>query len=183
MLGLALTTLSFASPGNPEADSVQHWRELAPSIKSSLNSRPTSCDPGTMRGGILDAAELEGTSFALIDVCPLGAYTELIDVMRLQGDNPIFAHFRKDAHEMDAGFSRGASAMHGKDIKLVPEKHAVYDISWDNDGLDRAGTVKLQKCDVNAYIWNPSAISFDFDRKLSITATRSYCHELEHQVH
>ena len=73
--------------------------------------------------------------------------------------------------------------MHGKDVKLVPEKQAIYDISWDNDGMDSAGTVKLQECLVDAYVWNSKAKIFDHDPKLTSQTTRSYCHELEHQVH
>ncbi len=71
----------------------------------------------------------------------------------------------------------------GKDVKLVPEKRAIYDISWDNDGTDSAGTVKLHKCLVDAYIWNSKAGVFDYDPKLTAQATRSYCHELANQVH
>ncbi len=183
-LGLALTSLSYVSSAATQTNSEQEkWRTMLPKIKSILEAQGSSCEPGSVRASVLDAADFLGTSFALIDVCPLGAYTELIDAMRRDGNQPVSARFRKGRHTVAIGFSRGASVMHGKDVKLVPEKRAIYDISWDNDGTDSAGTVKLHKCLVDAYIWNSKAGVFDYDPKLTAQATRSYCHELANQVH
>jgi hypothetical protein len=73
--------------------------------------------------------------------------------------------------------------MHGKDVKLVREKHAVYDISWDNDGTDSSGIVRLEKCVVEAYVWARKAQLFDYNAKLTRESTLTYCRELEHRVH
>jgi len=56
--------------------------------------------------------------------------------MRLEGSEPVLGSFRKANHKVDLEFAQGSSVMHGKDVKLVPEKGAIYDISWDNDGMD-----------------------------------------------
>jgi hypothetical protein len=68
-------------------------------------------------------------------------------------------------------------------VKLVAEKLAIYDISWSNDGLDEAGIIKLRECKVEAYVWNSNDATFDFNRKLSREATRSYCRQLQHEAH
>ena len=72
--------------------------------------------------------------------------------MRLEGSEPVLGSFRKANHKVDLEFAQGSSVMHGKDVKLVPEKGAIYDISWDNDGMDSTGTVQLQKCVVEPMV-------------------------------
>jgi hypothetical protein len=156
---------------------------MIPKIENLLTRQGELCQPGSIRAGPVDAADFARNSFALVDACPLGAYTELIVAMGLDAGQPALAHFRKGTREIDMGFSRGASVMHGKDVKLVLEKHAIYDISWDNDGMDSTGTVRLEKCVVDAYIWNTKAGAFDYDQKLTNQATQNYCHALEHQAH
>jgi hypothetical protein len=183
-LGMVLTSLSYGSPTAPQNNSEQRkWQAMVPNIRAALESQASSCQPGTVRADVLGAADFLGASFALIDVCPLGAYTELIDAMRLDANQPVLARFRKGGHRIAVGFSRGASVMHGKDVKLVPEEHAIYDISWDNDGTDSAGMVRLRKCVADAYVWHPKTEMFDHNARLTTQATQSYCRELKHRAH
>jgi hypothetical protein len=181
-LSLALTGFSYGSGVAPDAEQDK-WRAVLPAIETALHAKGTACQPGTTRFSVVDAADFLGTSVALIDLCPLGAYTQLIDAMRLDGNQPVLARFRKGGHEIAPGFARGASVMHGKDVKLVPEEHSIYDISWDNEATEGPGMVGLKKCAVDAYVWNPKTLTFDYDPKLTMQATRSYCIELKHQVH
>jgi len=167
----------------PSAAELAKWRAMIPKIQSALTRQGNPCERERMRAAPFDAADFAGGSFALVDVCPLGAYTELIVAMRLDAGQPVPAHFRKGNHQIVAEFARGTSAMHGKNVKLVPEKHAIYDISWDNDGMDSAGTVRLEECLVDAYVWNAKAETFDYDKKLTGQATRNYCDALKQQVH
>lgn len=168
---------------NRNATEITRWQAIIPEIQAALEQHPSSCQSGTVRATPLGAADFAGKSFALIDVCPLGAYTELIDVMQLDGNRPVFAHFRKEGHKLRLGFSRGASAMHGKDVQLVPDKHAIYNVSWDNDGLDQSGIIGLQKCVVDAYVWNTKYQVFDYDAKVTKGATQNYCRDLLHRAH
>jgi hypothetical protein len=124
-------------------------------------------------------SEFAGNSFALVDLCPLGAYTELMDPMQLEAGQPVVARFRKANHEVDLGFARGASVMHGVDVKLAPSQNAIYSIRWDNDGLDKQGVVKLKECAVDAYVFNSKSNTFDWDRRLTRQATRGYCQTLQ----
>ena len=171
-------TAASASENSTSAAELRKWRAVITKIERTLTKGPNSCEPGTIRAVPIDAAQFEGSSFALVDVCPLGAYTELIDVMRFDANQPVLARSRRDGHQVAIGFSRGASVMHGKDVKLVPEKHAIYDISWDNDGMDSEGTAHLEKCAVDAYVWSAKARVFDYDPELTHQATRDYCQTL-----
>lgn len=136
-----------------------------------------------MRAEPVDAADFAGNSFALVDLCPLGAYTELIVPMQLEAGQPVVARFRKATREVDLGFARGASAMHGVDVKLAPSQNAIYSIHWDNDGLDKQGVLQLKECAVDAYVLNTKSNTFDWDTRLTKQATRGYCQTLRRQAH
>lgn len=187
LLTMALLTVTYAS-GSPPVDKARaaelaKWRTLIPTIGSVLTRQGSTCPGERMQVGIVDAADLAGRDVALVDFCQGGAYTDWIVAMQLVAGRPVFARFRKANREVDLGFAQGASVMHGKDAKLVPEKRAIYDISWDNDGLDDKGIVQLEKCVVDAYAWNTQSKTFDWDAKLTKQATRSYCEALKQQVH
>jgi hypothetical protein len=49
--------------------------------------------------------------------------------------------------------------------------------------MDSTGTVQLEKCVVDAYVWNSKSKTFDWDAKPTKQATRSYCEDLKQQVH
>jgi hypothetical protein len=68
------------------------------------------------------------------------------------------------------GDEQGSSVMHPVDVKLVPEKKAIYDVFSDNDGAEQ-----LAKCSVKAYVWNAGAKAFDWNAQLTKRAARSYC--------
>jgi hypothetical protein len=165
---------------NPE---VAKWRPLIPKIKSLLTRQGDPCPVYGTQADPIDAADFSGTSIALIDICPMGAYTESIAIMRLEEGQPVLARFRKANHEVDIESVRGASVMHGRDINWARENQAIDVISWDNDGLDKAGIVKLQRCAVDAYVWNANSKTLDWNAKLTKQTTRNYCQNLQHQVH
>jgi hypothetical protein len=188
LLAILLLTDTYAG-GSPPSDKVAiaekaKWQALIPTIEGVLIRQGSTCPGQRMRVGIVDAAHVAGHSIALVDFCPGGAYTEWIVAMQLEADQPVLARFRKANRKIaDLGFAQGASVMHGKDVKLVPEKQAIYDFSWDNDGLDNEGIVKLEKCVVDAYVWDAKSKTFDWDAKLTKQSTRSYCQSLRQQVH
>ena len=64
-------------------------------------------------------------------------------------------------HGMQPYFLQGASARNGEDVKLLPEKHAVYAIHWHADDSGR-----LETCKVEAYVWAPESRTFDEDGKV-----------------
>jgi hypothetical protein len=179
-LALADRVLPQHKGTNPGA---AKWRSLAPKIERLLTRQGDPCRGDGMRADPTDGANSFGTSFALIDACPLGAYTELIVVMRLEEDETVLARSRKANHEVDIESVRGASVMHGRDVNLMPENQAVGVVSWDNEGLDKAGILKLQRCVVDAYVWNSNSKTLDWNSKLTKRTTRNYCQNLQHQVH
>ena len=187
LLTISLLIAAHASGSPPEGDAraaeLAKWRVLIPAVESTLTRQGNPCSGERMRAGPADAADFAGNSIALVDVCPLGAYTELMVAMRLEGSQAVLASFRKANHKVDLEFAQGSSVMHGKDVKLVPKKRAIYDISWDNDGMDGTGNVQWGKCVVDAYVWNSKSKTFDWDAKLTKQATRSHCEDLKQQGH
>lgn len=177
-LSLLTVTYVSASPRQNKASAAMpEWQALIPAIEKVLTSHRT-CPDDRMRAYPVDAANFAGSSFALVDACPLGAYTELIVVMRLEASQPAFAHFRKLNHTINVEFAQGSSVMHGSDVRLVPEKRAIYDVSWDYDGE----THQLESCLADAYVWNNHSMSFNWDAHLTKQATREHCHALKKQV-
>ena len=115
---------------------------------------------------------------ALVGYCLRGAYTEWVVAMRLEAGEPVLARSRQSNGEVrDLGLAQGASAKHGVDVRLVPEKNAIYDIEWDNDD-----THPLAQCTVNAYVWDSNSKTFDWNAELTKQATQSYCLTLQEQL-
>jgi hypothetical protein len=163
---------------------IAKWQALVPAIETTLTLQGLTCTDGTIRIGIVDAAEFAGLSVALVKYCPGGAYTDWIVAMQLEKGEPVRIHFRKMNGEVgDLEFAQGASVMHGKSAKLVPKNSAIYDISWDNDGLDKNGVIKPQKCVVDAYVLNTKSKIFEWDADLTKQAARSYCQDLAQRAH
>lgn len=160
-------------PPKPDTPAMVQWKALIPTIQDVLTRSGLNCPGGRMHIEIVDASDLtgDGLSYALVDFCPGGAYTDWIVAMQMEQNKPVPARFRKANGEvLDVGFAQGASVMHTVDAKLVPEKKAIYDMFSDKDG---AGHVV--KCGVKAYVWNASAKAFDLNAQLSKQASRSYC--------
>lgn len=174
----------FADPQSQIHDTaaVAKWHALAPAINTALTRQaPDLCDAGHSNIEIVDAAELHapgGLSVALVDWCQAGAYMDQIVVMQLEDGRPVLSIF-KNAHdkvEPDMIFGQGASVMHGADVKLAPEKNAIYDIRWDNDQ-------KLHlTCAADAYVWNEKAKDFSLDTELSKRVTRTECAKVQQVV-
>lgn len=170
-------------PRKSNAAAIAKWRALIPSIEGLLREKGYEHECGgnyKLRASIVDAANLtgDGPSIALVDYCPGGAYTDWIVVMQLEEGRPAPARFRKANGELTVvGFAQGASVMHGMNVKLVPELSAVYGVQWDNDE-----TLRLKRCIVDAYVWNAKTKTFDWDKKLSRQAKRSYCRSLQQQL-
>ena len=160
-------------PRKPDTPAMVQWKALIPTIRDVLTQSGLTCPGDRMNIGIVDAADLtgDGLSYALVDFCPGGAYTDWIVAMQMEQGKPVPARFRKaNGEALDVGFGQGASVMHTVDAKLVPEKQAIYDMFSDND---EAG--HLVKCGVKAYVWNASAKAFDLNAQLTKQASRSYC--------
>jgi hypothetical protein len=158
-------TAASASENSTSAAELRKWRAVITKIERTLTKGPNSCEPGTIRAGPIDAAQFEGSSFALVDVCPLGAYTELIDVMRFDANQPVLARSRRDGHQVAIGFSRGASVMHGKDLSWCQRSTR----SMTFPGITTVWTAKEPLISKNA----PSTLTFGAPRLEFSTTTRN----------
>lgn len=186
LLTLSALTLFLGNGGACQGNAAERakWENLIPAISDALSKQGTTCPGQQLRISIKDAVDLGGHSVALVDFCPGGAYTDWIAVIELKNGQPVRARFRKaDGKLATLEFAEGASVMHGMDIRLIQEKRALYDISWDNELLDNSGSLRLQKCLVNAYVFNARTGTFEYNKRLTQEASKSYCEALKHQVY
>jgi hypothetical protein len=155
-----------------DSATMAKWQALVPKIES-LFAPSSACPVEELHIEIVDAAEFHvpgGLSVALVDWCRGGAYTNWIIAMHIEDGKPAVSRFT-NAHDRvePVGFLQGASEMHGADVKLAPEKNAIYGIQWDKDQ-------KLHlSCDANAYVWNQKTKAFKLDSALSKHAARTHC--------
>ena len=163
-------------PRNPDSPAVVQWKARTPAIEKAL-SRDESLVVAESPVVVVDAfgESYDELSVVLVDCCRGGAYSDAIVALRLEAGQPVLAKFRdaKGKH-VENGFLIGASVMHSVDVKLVPEKKAIYDMYSDShpDGRPAA------KCGVKAYVWNSKSRTFDLDTRLSPTASEDYCRSL-----
>jgi hypothetical protein len=163
-------------PRNPDSPAVVQWKARTPAIEKAL-SRDESLVVAESPVVVVDAfgESYDELSVVLVDCCRGGAYSDAIVALRLEAGQPVLAKFRdaKGKH-VENGFLIGASVMHSVDVKLVPEKKAIYDMYSEShpDGRPAA------KCGVKAYVWNSKSRTFDLDTRLSQTASVEYCRSL-----
>ena len=144
---------------------------MLPAIKSELTRSGYVCQSGeAWEPHIFDASVTPQLSYALVDACNSGAYTDELVVMRMEHGQPVRARFRKDEKITSVEFVQGASMMHSVDVQLKPEQAAIFSSFFNLDG---AG--KLRDCGMTAYVWNANAQTFDADVALTREATQHYC--------
>lgn len=174
-----LTQTAFCAqrPVKPDTPDVIEWKQRMPAIQRLLDKDPQfHCPTPHSRADILDASGTasDGLSVALVDWCAGGAYTDWIVALRLKDGRPVLAEFRDDKGKpIPNGFAQGASVMHSVDVKLVPEKNAIYTSFWDNNSQG-----KLAQCSVKAYVWTAKSETFDFNERLSHITQSAYCSAL-----
>lgn len=154
------------------AAAISKWNDRASSIEKTLIQNKITC-PLKFDVQVLDAFGLtdDDPSVALVDYCPGGAYADWIVAMRMEHGQPVMAGFHNEnGQNISDGFASGASAMHSIDVRLCPEKKAVYEEFADNNSEG-----KLSRCGVKAYVWNPKTRTFDENRRESRIASADFC--------
>lgn len=152
-----------------------YWKTLTPAIQVVLEEAlpPNACQKERKWIYIAEAADVtgDGVPEALVQYCHMGAYTSDVTLMRLEGKKPVVASVRdKDRRIVQPYFLQGSSARNGENVRLLPEKHAVYAIHWHADDSGR-----LETCNVEAYVWAPDSLTFDENGKLSEETAKSAC--------
>lgn len=174
----AAVGLSQQRPQKPhDAAAMAKWQALIPKIETLFERQGHKCPVEASHVAIVDAADLhlpDDLSVALVDWCRGGAYTDWIVAMETRGGEPVLSRFTNaDGKVVPVEFLQGASVMHGADVKIVPEKNAIYGIHWDNDQ-----ELHLS-CGADAYVWNAKTKAFRLDAELTKEATRTYCQRLQ----
>lgn len=175
--GIALCLALLGTGAVPQqtqpADSpVTQWENLVPAIKEIL---PKPCPNPDWDVKILDAAIVppDGPSFAVVDYCEAAPSADWITVMELDADKPVAARFR-DAHKrpLAQNFLQDATVTQFADVRIAPDRATILDFRQENDskGLPL-------KCQVSAYIWNPTTKTFDYNAQRSRETTHGECGE------
>jgi hypothetical protein len=85
------------------------WKTLTLAIQVVLTRSGFDCPGDRMQIEIVDASDVtsHGLSYALIDFCPGGAYTDWIVAMQLHGGKPVPVRFRRaNGEDIDLGFAQ-----------------------------------------------------------------------------
>lgn len=120
----------------------------------------------------------DGITEAVVAYCRQGPYTSNVALMTLDNGKPVLARFRSSKGKpVDPTFVVGASIKDGEGVKFLPFKHAFYDIQWH---IDKA--MKMDKCTVDAYVWNAGSGTFDQNEPVSKEIGTSECTRLSDQL-
>jgi hypothetical protein len=160
-------------------EEIKKWQALAPEIEKALRPRQEDCGGNYgIHAGIFDAAKFpdNGPEVALVDACPLGAYTDLVLAMQLDNGKPVLSKTQQKNGTRGVGleFASGSSVMNTADVRLVPEDKAIYSIDYSTDGCTH-----LMRCRVDAYAWNAETGTFRSDAALTRKATQGYCRSVQ----
>jgi len=179
LVGFLAVGLAQQPATNPDSPVIAKWQALIPKIETLFQRRRYKCPmpPEQSQMGIVDAGDFRaGLSVALVDWCHGGAYMDWIVAVQLEGNEPVLSRFTNpDGSVENVEFLQGASVMHGADVKLAPEKNAIYGIHWDNDQQMHL------TCGAGAYVWNRKMRAFRLAAELSKQATRTYCQKVQQQ--
>jgi hypothetical protein len=171
-----VSTLLLADSTSSNID----WRKLIPAIRESLNK--DSHARADQRGiGIFREADITGDGIpeALVTTGDGGAYTSDITLMRIENGKPVLARFKdRDGKVSSVDFAEGSSVMHGVTVEMMPEKHALYSGHWDMDSTGK----RLSDCFVDAYQWNGSAKTFDYNSTLSTELKDRFCRKMTKEL-
>ncbi|PYX51637.1 MAG: hypothetical protein DMG76_31855 [Acidobacteria bacterium] len=186
---LLLFSISLLLLFEPFAQHKQHstqrtvdWKALTPQVQAALGSE--FCDEKSRSIDIIKIADVTGDGIpdALVDYCHMGAYTDHLMQMRLERGNLVVAKFRDERgmKKIDhIEFLDGASVRNGASTKLLPERHAIYMISWH---ADDSGELEMQTCGAQAYVWNQKSQTFDANRMLSNEVTQRECRRIQREL-
>ena len=152
---------------DPEA---ARWQNMMPSIEEELTRHKTQC-VRPWKASIVEAAQFpNGPSVALVDFCAGGASTDWLVPMHLKNGNPMLSRVRgRDGKIVDGGFVQGASVTHSDEVRLVPEKSAIYHLYYMENG------VRLLSCGADVYLWDGGSGLFRWDGKLTRSESKRYC--------
>jgi hypothetical protein len=186
-ISLLLLFEPFAQQKQDSTQQTVDWKALTPQIQAVLGSAAVSsevCPENFRSTDIIKIADVTGDGIpeALVDYCHMGAYTDLLMLMRLERGNPVVAQFRDERgmKKLDVEFLDGASVRNGASTKLLPERHAIYMVSWH---ADDSGELEMQTCGAQAYVWTQKSRTFDANRMLSNELTQRECRRIQRELH
>lgn len=181
---LALLLGSFcgavAQDSSNPAPAPVDWKTLTPQIQAALGDAYLMCNRNSRMIEVGQTEDITGDGIreAVVAYCRQGPYTSNVALMTLDNGKPVLARFRSSKGKpVDPAFVVGASIKDGQGVKFLPFKHAVYDIQWH---IDKA--MKMDKCTVDAYVWNAGSGTFDQNESVSKEIGTAECTRLSDQL-
>ena len=177
---LGCTGFACAQDGPSPAVPPVDWKTLTPEIQAALGDTYSLCNRSSRTIEIGQTADITGDGIreAIVAYCHQGPYTSNVVLMMLENGKPVLARFRSSKGKpIDPTFLVGASVKDGEGVKFLPVRHAFYDIQWH---IDKA--MKMDKCTVEAYVWNANNGTFDENESVSKEIGTSECTHLREQL-
>lgn len=162
LLWLLLSSVSPAQKDRQSARQNVDWKALIPKLQQVLGDK---CFEEQRWIEVVQTGDVNGDGVpeALVQFCHMGAYTSEATVLQLDNGKPVLSKFRdQNRKPIFPTFLQGASVRNGEDVKLAPERRAVYAIHWHTD--DEGA---LETCTVEAYVWSAKTSTFDYDAGVS----------------
>jgi len=158
-----------------------NWQNLIPEIRPVLKQEFSSTDIAIEERNpieIVKTADITGDGIpeALVDLGTGGAYTDLLTLMRIENGKPVVAILKDKNGELDSAptFLQGASVRNGESVDMTAENKTIYSGSYSTDDSGA-----LADCSVDAYQWNSTTKTFDWNETLSQELKQSYCSSVE----
>jgi hypothetical protein len=180
VLGSFNRAVAQDSPNPAAAAAAVDWKDLTPQTQAALGDTYLMCNRNSRMTEIGQTADITGDGIpeAIVAYCRQGPFTSIVTLMTLDDGKPVLARFRSSKGKpMDPAFVVGASIKDGEGVKFLPFKHAVYDIQWH---IDKA--MKMDKCTVDAYVWNAGSGTFDQNESIGKEIATSECTRLSDQL-
>ena|SRR5438132_7839151 len=154
------------------------WRTLIPSIRRVLKQefRDQVDIESNYQIRVLETADItgDGVPEAVVTLGVVGASSDCVTLMRLDGGRPRVARFRDwKGKVFTVVFPEGASAMHGQSVGLLPAQPAISFSTYTRDSLRPEEGVAA--CCESVFKWNAKTGTFDWNEALSEARARGKC--------
>jgi len=165
--GGAAVSESVSEPTGQPVD----WRTMLPSVRRALKDEFVDIEQDYPIH-VLETADItgDGVPEAVVNVGVVGASSDWVTLMRLDGGRPRVARFRDwKGKVFTLVFPEGASATHGQNVELLPAQHAIAFSTYSRDSEETVAAC----CD-SVFKWNAKARTFDWDGTLSKARVRAH---------
>ena len=178
-LSICLTVASLSSQQNSNSHTALvskavEWESLLAPIRDVLKAVfPQEGVEEHYPIHIVETADVigAGDTQAVVYLGNGGASNDYLTLMRIQSGKPALVRFQNCEGKVGPStFLQGASVRHAETLRLLPSKHAVYEMQTETD--DDGEPVE---CGLVAYVWNAQKDAFVCNKQLSQELAKEDC--------